>query len=267
MSLLRWQNEATKIRAFFFKNLIMTKRNAFAVLEVLFWPVVGFLSMGLLAEFAALEPRMKAFILIGVVSMGAVQVCQLDVAYSLLYDVWSKAIKHGFVAPVGIRHMLLGSLMVGIIRGGTVLLILLGASFFLFGFNFMVPGFGPVILFAVGLFLNAAMVGMLVCILVFVFGYRAEVAAWSLVSLMLLVCGIYYPVSVLPAWAATIARCIPLTYFLDYFRQYYGFASTFSGVLFKGYALLATYLGIEVLMMRIALVRAKRTGILLKLSE
>jgi len=267
MSLLRWQNEATKIRAFAFKNWIMTKRNAFAVLEVLFWPVVGFLSVGLLAEFAALEPRMRAFILIGVVSMGAVQVCQLDVAYSLLYDVWSKALKHGFVAPVSIRHMLLGSLMVGIIRGGTVLVILLGASFFLFGFNFMVPGFGPILLFAVGLFLNAAMVGMLVCILVFVFGYRAEVAAWSLVSLMLLVCGIYYPVSVLPGWAAAIAGCIPLTYFLDYFRQYYGFVSGFSGVLFKGYALLAAYLGIEMLLMRVALVRAKRTGILLKLSE
>jgi hypothetical protein len=31
--------------------------------------------------------------------------------------------------------------------------------------------------------------------------------------------------------------------------------------------LLAAYLGIEVLLMRLALVRAKRTGILLKLSE
>lgn len=267
MSLSRWQSEAIKIRAFAFKNWIMTKRNVFAILEVIFWPVVGFLSVGLLAEFAALEPGMKAFILIGVVSMGAVQVCQLDVAYSLLYDVWSKALKHGFVAPVAIRHMLLGSLLVGIVRGGFVFAILLIASFFLFGFNFTVPGFGPIVLFAVGLFLNAAMVGMLVCILVFVFGYRAEVAAWSLVSLMLLVCGIYYPVSVLPAWAAAIAGCIPLTYFLDYFRHYYGFASIFSNVLIKGYALLAVYLGIEVLMMRVALVRAKRTGILLKLSE
>ena len=267
MSLLHWQNEAIKVRAFFFKNWTMTKRNAFAILEVLFWPVVGFLSVGLLAEFAALAPRMRAFILIGVVSMGAVQVCQLDVAYSLLYDVWSKALKHGFVAPVGIRHMLLGSLMVGIIRGGAVFVMLLGASFFLFDFNFMVPGLGPIVLFAIGLFLNAAMVGMLVCILVYLFGYRAEVAAWSLVSLMLLVCGIYYPVSVLPGWAAAIAACIPLTYFLDYFRQYYGFASVFSAALFKGYALLVVYLGMEVLMMRLALMRAKRTGILLKLSE
>jgi ABC-2 type transport system permease protein len=266
-SLSRWQNEAIKIRAFAFKNWIMTKRNTFAILEVLFWPVVGFLSVGLLAEFAALNPQMRAFILIGVVSMGAIQVCQLDVAYSLLYDVWSKALKHGFVAPVAIRHMLLGSLLVGIIRGTTVFAILLAASFFLFDFNFMVPGLGPIVLFALGLFLNAAMVGMLVCILVFVFGYRAEVAAWSLVSLMLLVCGIYYPVSVLPGWAAVIAECIPLTYFLDYFRQYYGFAAGFSAALFKGYALLAAYLGIEVLVMKVALARAKRRGILLKLSE
>jgi hypothetical protein len=65
-------------------------------------------------------------------------------------------------------------------------------------------------------------------------GNRAEVAAWSLVSLMLLVCGIYYPVSILPQWGTAIAALIPLTYFLEYFRHFYGFAPIFSHVLFTG---------------------------------
>ena len=119
MSLSLLRVEITKTRAFVAKNWIMTKRNIFTLLEILFWPTVGFLSVGLLAEFAALQPEMKAFVLVGVVSMSAVQVCQLDVAYVLLYDVWSKAVKHGFIAPVGIRHLLFGSLIVGILRGGT----------------------------------------------------------------------------------------------------------------------------------------------------
>jgi ABC-2 type transport system permease protein len=261
------QSEMTKTRAFVFKNLIMTRRNVFTVFEILFWPLVAFLSVGLLAEFAELKPEMKAFILVGVVSMSAVQVCQLDVSYALLYDVWSKAVKHSFIAPVGLRHLLLGSMLVGIMRGSTVFFILMGASYVIFGFDFATPGALALALFILGLFLSAAMVGVFVCILVFAFGLRAEVAAWSLVSLMLLVCGIYYPVSILPRWVMAFAELIPLTYFLEYFRQFYAFKPTFSHVLIKGYAMVLGYLVLEVLLMKASLQRAKKTGMLLKLSE
>jgi ABC-2 type transport system permease protein len=267
MSLSLFQDELTKVRAFAFKNWVMTKRNVFTLFEILFWPIVAFLSVGLLAEFAALQPETKAFILVGVVSMSAVQVCQLDVAYSLLYDVWSKAVKHGFIAPVGIRHLLLGSLVVGIVRGGVVFVMLMAGSYLFFGFNFTIPGTGPVCLFVLGLFLCSAMVGILVCVLVLTFGNRAEVAAWSLVSLMLLVCGIYYPISILPKWVALIADLIPVTYFLEYFRHFYGFEPTFSHVLAKGYGMALVYLFLEILLMKLALQRARRTGILLRLSE
>jgi ABC-2 type transport system permease protein len=64
-----------------------------------------------------------------------------------------------------------------------------------------------------------------------------------------------------------MAECIPLTYFLEYFRHFYGFEPHFSHVLFKGYFLVVLYVGLEVLVMKAALARAKRTGILLKLSE
>jgi len=259
--------ELTKTKAFIYKNWIMTKRNVFTLFEILFWPLVGFLSVGLLTEFAALPREMRAFILVGIVSMSAVQVCQLDVSYVLLYDVWSKALKHGFIAPVGIRHLLLGSSVVGAARGGIVFFLLMVASYRLFQFDFTVPGAGALGLFILGLFLCATTVGALVCILVLTFGNRAEVAAWSLVSLMLLVCGIYYPVSILPQWGTALAALIPLTYFLEYFRHFYGFPPIFSHVLLKGYALVFVYLVLEVYLMRAALNRAKRTGLLLKLSE
>ena len=263
----RLPSELIKTRAFVYKNWTMAKRNVFTLFEILFWPVVGFFSVGLLTEFAGMQPQMKAFVLVGVVSMGTIQVCQLDVAYVLLYDVWSKALKHGFIAPVGIRHLLLGSLVVGMARGGAVFFLLMGASYAFFNFDFRVPGIGPLALFLFGLFLCAATVGILVCILVLIFGNRADVAAWSLVSLMLLVCGIYYPVSILPEWVVPITALIPLTYMLEYFRQYYGFQPIFSHPLAKGYLLVLLYLLLEIFLMKVALKRAKKSGLLLKLSE
>jgi len=267
MSTWHLQSELVKARAFGFKNWTMARRNIFTAFEILFWPVVGFLSVGLLTEFAALQPGMRAFVLVGVVSMSTVQVCQLDLAYVLLYDVWSKAVKHGFIAPVGVRHMFLGSMIVGMIRGTAVFFILMAASYFFFGFDFTVPGPGPLAIFLFGLFLCAATVGILVCILVLVFGNRADIAAWSLVSLMLLVCGIYYPVTLLPAWVAAVAEGIPLTYFLEYFRSFYGFQPIFSHSLAKGYILVILYLSLEVVLMKAAIRRAKKAGLLLKLSE
>lgn len=267
MSLSLLRDEWIKTEAFVFKNWIMTKRNVFTLFEILFWPVVGFLSIGFLAEFAAMGPQTRGFILVGIVSMSTIQVCQLDVAYVLLYDVWSKSVKHGFIAPVGIRHLLLGSFLVGIARGGAVFLILMSASFLMFHFDFTVPGALPVIFFVVGLFLCAAMVGILVCILVLIFGNRAEVAAWSMVSLMLLICGIYYPVSILPGWVSSIASFFPVTYFLEYFRQFYGFEPIFSHSLAKGYGWVWAYILAEFLLMKAALRRAKQKGLLLRLSE
>jgi len=267
MSLLLLRDEIVKTEAFAFKNWIMTKRNIFTLFEILFWPVVGFLSVGLLAKFAALPKEMRAFILVGVVSMSTIQVCQLDVAYVLLYDVWSKAVKHGFIVPVGVRHLLFGSSIVGFARGGAVFFILMTASYLIFGFDFMIPGAGPLCLFMFGLFLCAVMVGILVCILVLILGNRADVAAWSMVSLMFLVCGIYYPVSILPRWVTGVAELIPLTYFLEYFRHFYGFQPIFPHVLAKGYALVLAYLILEVLLMKAALRRARKTGLLLRLSE
>lgn len=264
---MHFQDEITKTRAFAFKNWIMAKRNVFTLVEVLFWPVVAFLSVGLLAEFAELSREMKGFILIGVVSMSAVQVCQLDVSYALLYDVWSKAVKHGFIAPVGIRHLLLGSFIIGVLRGAIVFVLLGGASYFIFDFDFLFAGWFPLSVFCCGLFLSGAIVGLSVWILVLTLGNRAEVAAWSMVSLMLLVCGIYYPVSMLPKGVSALAELIPVTYFLEYFRQFYGFRTTFSNVLVKGYGLVVLYFAIEVALIQIALRRAKRKGLLLKLSE
>jgi len=229
--------------------------------------VVGFFSIGLLTTFLDLQANTSGFILVGIISMSVIQVCQIDVAYVLLYDVWSKALKHTFIAPIHPFHLIFGSWLIGVMRSFIVFLLLSVFSSFAFGFNFLRPGWVPLSLFLLGLFLTSVLVGMTVCILVLVFGYNAEVAAWSFVSLMSLVCGIYYPISILPFPLPEIARAIPLTYFLEYFRIFYGFKTEFENVLGWGFGLTGFYLMVESLLFKIVLRRARRNGLLLMLSE
>lgn len=267
MSSLSLRNELIKVLAFGYKNWIITKRNVFTLLELVFWPVIWLVSVGLMTHFLGLTQDVIAFILVGVISLSVVQVCQLDVAYVLLFDVWSKSIKHTFIAPIKGLHLVLGSWFVGMSRGSFVFLLLMGFAYKAFNFDFLKPGVPTLLLFLLGLFINAALIGMTVCVLVLIFGQRAEVAAWSLVSLMLLICGIYYPTSLLPQPFATLSRGIPLTYFLEYFRSFYGYEPGTTNVLAKAYLTSIVYFGLGLVALKTASERARVNGLLLKLSE
>src|SRR6185312_10112258 len=118
-----------------------------------------------------------------------------------------------------------GSWLVGIGRGLLVFALMAGIGTWAFGFDFIGGGVGSLALFLLGCFLTALVIGTLVCSLVLLFGTRAETSAWAAVNFVVMLAGIYYPVSVLPGWVATVSAWIPLTYFLDGFRAGYGFPS------------------------------------------
>lgn len=262
-----WIAEWVRLTAFAYRNLIMARRNVFFLFELTFWPGVAMLSHGLLTRFLDLTPEMTAFILVGTVALSAVQVCQLDVAYAVLFDIWSKSMKHQFLTPVRIHHLALGSWLVGVGRGVIVwaLMAVIGGQ--AFGFDFAGGGPLPVTLFLLGCFLTALVIGLLVCSLVLLFGTRAETSAWAAVNFFVMLAGIYYPISLLPGWVQVVSAAIPLTYFLDGVRAGYGFPSQFPYPFATGFALVLLYTVLAHWALAAAVTRARRTGLLLKLSE
>ena len=261
------RGEWVRTSAFAYRNLIMARRNVFFLFELTFWPGVAMLSHGLLTRFLDLTPQMTAFILVGTVALSAVQVCQLDVAYAVLFDIWSKSMKHQFLTPVGIRHLALGSWVIGVGRGIVVFALMAAIGTWAFGFDFMGAGPASVAVFLLGCFLSALAIGLFVCTLVLLFGTRAETSAWATVNFMVMLAGVYYPVSVLPEWVQVVSALIPLTYFLDAFRAGYGFPSRFAWPATTGLALAMLYVALAHWALAAAITRSRRTGLLLKLSE
>src|SRR5436190_11595476 len=138
-----------RILAFAYRDYLFAKRNVFAVVEMLFWPIVGMLSIGLLGDFLHLDRPTQAFILTGAIVLGTLQVSQLDVAYALLHDIWSKSVKHTFLTPTGVVEYLLGPWLVGMARG-TIVFILL-AVFSMKAFGFYLPGWVPTLVLLSGI--------------------------------------------------------------------------------------------------------------------
>jgi ABC-2 type transport system permease protein len=254
-----------RIWAFAYRDWLFARRNIFALMEMLFWPIIGMLSIGLLGNFLQLEARQQAFILTGAIVLGALQVSQLDVAYALLHDIWSKSVKHTFLTPAGMFEYLAGPWLVGMVRGGVVFALL--AFFSVKAFHFYLPGWIPTLVLLMGIYLNALLMGGLVCILVLRFGQKAEISAWAFAYLFVLLAGIYYPVSQLPGPFYYMALGIPLTYFLEYFRTFYGPSAQLLHPLLKGFALVLLQVGFVFWLLAAALRSARKTGVLLRLSE
>jgi len=264
---MRLRTNLNKIWAFSTRSTLVNRRNVFAIFEMVFWPLIGVFSVGLMTRFLSLEGETVAFILIGAVTMNTIQIAQLDLSYALLYSVWSKSLKHEFIAPVRLSHILVGSGLVGLVRGFLVFVVMGLMSMWLFNMDLSAPGAGGLVIFMVGMFLNAAIIGALVLALVLRFGQRAEVAAWAFSYLMLLLCGLYYPVSVLPTGMQYVARLIPFTYFLEYFRQFYGFPLSYQYPLLYGFAECVVYILISYALLHYTLKSAYKRGTLLRLSE
>ena len=259
--------ELVKVSAFFQRSWWMARRNFFTLFEIAFWPVVGLLSVGLMTAFLGVAPETVVFVLVGTFALSTVQVCQLDVAYAVLFDMWSKSIKHQLVAPIRPWHLALGAWLMGLLRGAAVFVLLAAVSRWAFGVSVVSHGVAPAAALLGGLLLSAAAVGLLVCSLLLLFGLRAELSAWSGVTLILLLCGVYYPVSVLPPVLRSVAAGVPLTYFLEAFREHYGFAPVFRAPLARGYVLAGAYVVGAYLLFTWAIARARRSGMLLRLSD
>jgi ABC-2 type transport system permease protein len=264
---LNWRSEAVAVWAFALRNLLMASRNVFFVFELLFWPVVGVVSIGLMSRFLTLTEAETAFVLTGTIALSTVQVCQLDVSYAILYDVWSKSMKHQFLAPIGVRHLTTGSWLVGILRGIIVFALLAGLARWAFGFDALAGGMAPLAAFLLGCFLTGWIVGVAVCALVMLFGTRAEASAWASVNFVLVLAGIYYPITVLPSPVATLSALVPLTHFLDGYRAHFGSPSTAEAPFAVGLALSAAYVGLSHWALMAAVRRTRRSGLLLKMSE
>jgi ABC-2 type transport system permease protein len=264
---MKLPTDLQKIWAFAVRNALVNRRNVFAVFEMLFWPGVAIFSVGLLTRFLQLNPETVTFILIGAVTMNTIQIAQLDLSYALLYSVWAKSLKHEFIAPIRLSHILAGAGLVGLARGLLVFVIMGLLSMHSFDMDLSRPGCGGLLIFTVGMFLNAAIVGAAVLALVLRFGQRAEVAAWAFSYLVLLLCGLYYPVEVLPPGAKELAQIIPLTYFLEYFRHFYGFPAYSAHPLLYGFSQSVIYLLASYALLLYTLKSAYQRGTLLRLSE
>jgi len=134
-----------------------------------------------------------------------------------LEDSWTRNFINIFASPMTIGEYLIGIVFASL--STAVLAIVFGAVFAAVIFGLALPPLIiPFLVLSLILALFAITLGMISSAVVLRFGPTAEWFAWPIPAVMQPLVGVFYPISVMPAWAQSIAKLLPPTYVFENLR-------------------------------------------------
>ena len=209
--------------AFIERNFNLTRRYASWEIIFTFWNVVHALTIGLIGVYMGGDDAEKVrqsvlFLIVGAVLWNFLRLLFYEVADAVAWERWEGTIEYTFMAPVYRLTHLVGQCVYAIIYGFLRAGIVLVAAVFFFDLsledaNLMV---GLIVLGAASLsFLGMGLMGAIFPLLSPEKGARATDIFGTLV---LLISGVYYDISVLPDWLRPLSTFSPGTYALRSIR-------------------------------------------------
>jgi ABC-2 type transport system permease protein len=192
------------------------------IVDLIYWPAVQMLMWGFLQLY--ITEVSGGFAQVGAAFIGSVLLWdtlfrgQIGFSISFLEELWSRNLGNLMMTPLRPAELVAALMAMSIIRVliGLVPVSLLAIVFF--GFNIWQLGLA-VVAFFFNLILTSWSIGLISSGMVLKKGLGAEALAWSLTFLLLPLCCVYYPVSVLPDWLEPIALALPPTHVFEGLRS------------------------------------------------
>lgn len=209
-----------RINALLLKYYYITINRIDRLFDIIYWPVLDLFIWGFTAIFIQKlsDINILSMLLGAVILWVFVWRASQDIAVFVLEDFWSRNLYHLFTSPVKISEHLVSIIIIGFLRALTtfVLMWIVGIVFYSFNILDISPLLIAFSVFLLTLFGWA--IGLFIAAFIFRYGQRIQVLAWSVTFLISPFACIFYPLSVLPNWAAKIALVIPPTYVFESLR-------------------------------------------------
>ena len=197
------------------------------LLDLMYWPTVQLVTWGFIQRFVGetaaaggAQGRLAvgAGTLIGAVMLWDVLFRgQLGFSLSFLEEMHSRNVGNLFMSPLRPIEFVASLMVMSLVRLALGVLPVTGLAVLFFGFNLWSLGAALAFFFA-NLMLTSWSVGLVVSGFLLRNGLGAEELAWSFMFLLLPLCCVYYPVSVLPGWLQAVAWLLPPTYVFEGLR-------------------------------------------------
>jgi ABC-2 type transport system permease protein len=181
---------------------------------------IAFIAKGLEAAGASLDVnRATIVLLIGAVIWAYLGLVFEIVTETVAWERWEGTIEYTFMAPLSRPAHLLGMGAFAVIYGVVRTVLLFGAAALFLDVHFVHPDF-----LSAGLVLATSSfsfigIGMMTAVLPLISPEKGTQLGFIAQGLLLVVSGVYYPVTVLPQWMQWLAVVSPATYTLEGCRR------------------------------------------------
>jgi ABC-2 type transport system permease protein len=238
--------------------------------ELIYWPLVQMLMWGFLQTYLAqstgFASRAAGLFIGGVLLWDILVRSQLGFSVAFLEEIWSRNLGHLMMSPLRPFELVVALMVVSLIKLMVAMIPVAGMAYLFFGFNVLSLGVAFALFFA-NLVIMSWSLGLVSTGVVLRWGLGAESFAWLIVFVLLPLCCVYYPVSILPHWLQWVALALPPTYVFEGLRGIV-LNGVFDGTLMlKAFALNVVYFVLGLAAFRYFLQSARIHGSLVQMGE
>ncbi len=192
------------------------------LLELVYWPAVQVIIWGFIQTFLMQHSGffVQAFgILLGAVMLWDVLFRgQLGLSLSFFEEIYSRNLGHLLATPLRPGEYIAALMTTSLIRTSVGLFPATLLAIWFFGFSVYSLGLSLAAFFF-SLIIFGWSIGLFVSGLVLRYGLGAEGFAWALIFAIVPLCGVYYPVSILPHWVQQVSAFLPPSYIFEGMRN------------------------------------------------
>lgn len=210
--------------AFVFRDWHLTRRYLSWVIVFMFYGLVSSASVALIGV-AAKDFRLTLNLVMGVLLWSFLSAMFHEIANSISYERWEGTLEYTFMAPVSRLTHLSGISLFAIFYSFLRTVVVLGGLLLFIPMNLSGANMGGIlVVLVVGSFAFMGL-GLMAAVLPVMSPENGAQATNIFQATLLLVSGVYYPVSVLPHWVQPLAVISPATYALSAARKLLGTAN------------------------------------------
>jgi ABC-2 type transport system permease protein len=200
------------------RNLYLTKRYFLWDLAFLLWTIANTLTIVFIARGVDLAPaarnELATKLLVGGVIWAFLGIIFEIVTETVAWERWEGTIEYTFMAPVSRPVHLIGmgiyAVLYGLVRAAAIFVAVVA----FIGIHLPHANYGAAVALLAIASISFIGVGMMTAVLPLISPEKGTQLGFVAQGLMLVVSGVYYPVSVLPSWMQWIAKISPATYAL-----------------------------------------------------
>ncbi len=215
---LALRNELVGLAGIVERNVYLTKRYILWDVAFMVWTIANTLTIVFIARAVHVSPeqenRLATSLLVGAVIWAFLGIIFEFVTETVAWERWEGTIEYTFMAPISRPVHLFGMAAFAVLYGLVRAAILFVAVVGFIGLHVQRANFAAALALLAIASLSFMGIGIMASVLPLISPEKGAQLGFIAQGLMLVVSGVYYPVSVMPEWMQWIAKVSPATYAL-----------------------------------------------------